>query len=169
VKHKYCLDTSGLSNPVIEMPADIFVSLWPKIISVIEAETLCWNAEISEELSKIPGQVGECLKKCSKTCCLEVDQDHWAWQSYLACVAEWQVTYKEFISEYNGNRKNTIGLNDLSIVALAKTLGLPVVSMEKRNHTQPSQQRMRIPELCDKVDVKHLSFMEFLQAEGITV
>jgi hypothetical protein len=151
------------------MPETIFVSLWPKIISRIEAEVFCWNAEISEELAKIPGQVGECLKKHSKSCCFEVAQSHWNWQAYLTCFTDWQITFKQYISEYNGNRKNTIGLNDLSIVALAKTLELPVVSMERRNHTQPSQQKMRIPELCDKVAVKHLSFMEFLQAEGITV
>jgi hypothetical protein len=37
-----------------------------------------------------------------------------------------KVRHEAVISEYNGNRKNTIGLNDLTIIALAKTLGLPV-------------------------------------------
>jgi hypothetical protein len=61
-----------------------------------------------------------------------------------------------------------VGLKDVSIIALAKTLKLPLVHMEKPNTHQPSQKRMRIPDVCDKEGVKHLTFNEFLRAEGIT-
>ena len=72
------------------------------------------------------------------------------------------------ISEYNGNRKGTVGLNDISIVALAMTLRLPLVSMEKPNVYQPSAKKMRIPDVCKVEGVNHLTFNEFLRAEGIT-
>ena len=45
-----------------------------------------------------------------------------------------QVVYRQFISEFNLNRKDTVGLNDISIVGLAKTLNRPLVSMEKKKH-----------------------------------
>jgi hypothetical protein len=130
---KYCLDTSGFSNPLLEMPDDIHVTLWTQVVNRIETGALCWNAEIAEELKSIPGSVGAVLKKCNGSCCLEIGDDGWPWQEYLKTNEEWRQTYKLFISEYNGNRKRTVGLNDVSIVALAKTLNLPIISMEKRH------------------------------------
>jgi hypothetical protein len=80
-----------------------------------------------------------------------------------------RVTYKDVISEYNGNRKNTVCLNDLSIIALAKTLRLPVISSEKKLQTaQDSRKRQKIPDICDLEAVPHMSFNEFLRKEGIT-
>ena len=168
--HKYCLDTSGLSNPFMDMPEDIYVSLWSNVMSRIDAGVFCWNVEIAEELEGIFGSLGDCLKACNGYCCLEVGIGDWPWQDYLQLVDDWRNQYRPFISEYNGNRKSTVSLNDLSIVALANTLKLPAaVSMEKRNTGHPSSAKLRIPDLCDRVSVRHLSFNEFLAAEGITV
>ncbi|MCY4353483.1 MAG: DUF4411 family protein [Truepera sp.] len=166
--YKYCLDTSAISNPLLEMPEDIYVSLWPQLIAKIESGVFCWNAEIGDELALIFGKVGDCLKSCKGLYCREVGDEDWPWRDYIETVKSWRATYYQFISEYNGDRKNTIGLNDLSIVALAKTLWLPVVSMEKRS-TNSSLKKLRIPDLCDKESIEHLSFNEFLKAEGITV
>ena len=167
--HKYCLDTSGLSNPYLELPEDIFVSLWPKIIAKVNGGVFCWNVEISEELERIPGAVGESLKLARKSCCYEVGVGNWPWDEYIRLINRWRTEYRQFISEDNGNRKNTININDMSIVALAKTLELPVVSMERRNLGPPSQSKLRIPDLCDRESIGHLSFNNFLQAESITV
>ncbi|MBZ0325294.1 MAG: DUF4411 family protein [Alphaproteobacteria bacterium] len=166
--HKYCLDTSGISNPVMELPETIHVSLWSKVVDLIHARVFCWNYEIGEELQSIPGVAGDALKSCNGECCFEISVGDWDWNGYLKRVEDWRTTYHDYISEYNGGRKNTIGLNDLSIVAFAKTLERPVVSMEKRNLGPPSQTRMRIPDLCDKESVQHLTFNEFLAAEGVT-
>jgi hypothetical protein len=79
-----------------------------------------------------------------------------------------KIEYESVISEYNGNRKNTIGLKDLTIIALAKTLGLPVVSSEKKtNSEQDSKKRQKIPDICSKEGVIHMSFNDLLRAEGI--
>lgn len=166
---KYCLDTSGLSNPVMDLPAHIYVSLWPQVEEKISQGFFCWNVEIAEELESIFGPVGDTLKACNGDCCMEVGDDSWPWQEYLQTVEAWRVTYKQYISEYNGNRKRTISLNDLSIVAMAKTISLPVVSMETRNTGQPSTTKLRIPDLCDVENVDHYSFNEFLEAEGVTI
>lgn len=164
---KYCLDTSGISNPIIDLPSDIHTTLWPKVVAAIEGGIFCWNVEIATEMTSIPGFVGESLKNCNGSCCLEVGKGEWPWSEYIKTNTLWQAQFKAFISEYNGNRKDTVGLNDLSIVALAKTLCIPVVSMERRNMGQLSEKKLRIPDLCDKVEVKHLSFNELCRAEGI--
>ena len=166
---KYCLDTSGLSNPAMEMPETIYVSLWAQVTSLIHDEIFCWNVEIAEELSSIYGAAGQALMACNGSCCLEVGVGDWPWPEYIELVNEWSNKYNAYISEYNGGRKNTIGLNDLSIVALAKTLGLPVVSMERQNFGPPSTTKLRIPDLCLIEGVKHYSFNEFLQNEGVKV
>lgn len=127
----------------------------------------CCNTEILEELNSVPGDVGACIQACAGSMCFEVGDDGWPWQEYVEHVDRMRVTYEAVISEYNGNRKRTVGLNDISIIALAKTLGLPLVSMEKPNTFQPSMKRMRIPDVCQKEDMRHYTFNEFLRAEGI--
>jgi hypothetical protein len=164
----YCLDTSGLSNPVENLPEDIFTSLWDRVKKVIEDGKICCNPEILEELGSIDGGLGDCLKACSAAMCYEIGDDKWPWQEYLECVETLKVKYEPVISEYNGNRKGTVGLKDISIIALAMTLKLPLVSMEKPNIYQPSTRKMRIPDVCKVEGVKHLTFNEFLRAEGIT-
>lgn len=152
----------------MEMPEDIHKTLWPSVISRIEAEIFCWNVEIATEMSSIEGAVGAALKVCNGSCCLEVGKGDWDWGAYVKTNNSWRDDYKQYISEYNGNRKNTIGLNDLSIVALAHTLGLPMVSMESPNLGQPSNSKLRIPDLCSLVNVDHYNFTQLCREEGIT-
>ena len=98
---------------------------------------------------------------------MEIEED-WDWTTYLNHYEEMKVRHQAVISEYNGNRKGTIGLNDLTIIALAKTLGLPVVSSEKKTSVdQDSNKRQKIPDICAKEDVDHISFNDLLRAEGI--
>lgn len=167
--NRYCLDTSGLSNPLESMPEDIYGSLWKQVRATIEKGVFCWNAEILDELGSIQGDMGACLAEHGTKFCFEVGDDGWPWQKYLEHFESMRTTHEAVISEYNGNRKNTVGLNDVSIIALAKTLELPVVSMESLNTHQPSEKRMRIPAVCAIEKVKHLSFNGFLRAEGIKI
>ena len=60
-----------------------------------------------------------------------------------------------------------MGLNDISIIALAKATGLPLVSME--SSTGNSAKRKRIPDICDLEEVAHLTFNDFLRRAGIRV
>lgn len=148
------------------MPEDIYSSLWSAVIGVVQSGALCWNAEIGIELESIPGRLGDCLKDC-KEACYDVDRDGWPVHEYLAHVEKMRVSYKGYISEYNGNRKSTVGLNDVSIVAFAKTIGLPLISMESPNRGQRSSTKIRIPDLCELEGVPHLDFNGFLRKEGI--
>ncbi len=59
-------------------------------------------------------------------------------------------------------------MNDLTIIAMAKTLGLPVVSMEKAVSEAPGTKKRRIPNICKAEGVLHLGFNDFLHQEGLT-
>jgi hypothetical protein len=163
----YCLDMSGLSNPLETMPEDIHPILWSRIAQVIVAGKFAVTKEIYDELVTLPGPIGICIQKNCPALQLEVGDDDWEWETYVGHVNRMRSTYKSVISEYNGNRKGTVGLNDVSIVALAKSLALPVISMEAVTF-QASSTKIRIPGLCGLECIEQLTFNKFLRAEGIT-
>jgi Domain of unknown function (DUF4411) len=165
---EYSLDMSGLSAPLEHMPEDIHTALWTEVAKLVEGGKFAVTTEICEELEHLPGPIGECVKKNKANLHLEIEDEDWDWQTYLGHVERMRVTYADFISENNGNRKNTVGFNDLSIVALAKTLALPVISSEKKLHAeQDSKRRQKIPDICDKEGVSHMTFNDLLRKEGI--
>jgi hypothetical protein len=161
-RKRYCLDTSGLSNPLDSMPENIpiYQPIWAHVKAKIESGVFAVNKEIYDELCLLPGQIGACLQNNEDNLLLEVGQD-WDWNTYIEHVNRMRIIHHDIISEYNGGRKGTVGLNDVSIVALAKTLGLPLISMEAASF-QSSDKRVRIPGLCAKEGVEHLTFNDFL-------
>lgn len=161
-KKLYCLDTSGISHPLEIMPESIgmYQHIWSHIRTKIEAGVFAVNAEIYDELCRLPGQVGICLRNNKDNLVLEIGEA-WHWERYVENFEEMRLRHQGIISEYNGNRKGTVGVNDVSIVALAKTLELPIISMESRSF-QSSNTKVRIPGLCDLEGVEHLTFNDFL-------
>ncbi|MEG3617383.1 DUF4411 family protein [Magnetovibrio sp. PR-2] len=164
---RYCVDTSGFSNPLETMPEDIYSSLWQAIYDLIEQGVFAVTPEIYDELILIDGEISNVIEKCEDDMVLEVNDPTWEWQSYVENSNQMNVDHHDFISEYNGNLKGTVGLNDISIIALAKTLELPVISMEVLIQTSPKKRR--IPNVCKIEDVTHLTFNDFLRAEGISL
>jgi len=165
---RYCLDTSGLSNPLEFMPEDIHPHLWSRISNEITNGTFAVTKEIYNELVHLSGQIGTCIQTNEASMVLEIGVGSWNWNHYLSIVSDLRSRYHSVISEYNGNRKGTVGLNDVSIVALAKALGYPVISMESISF-QPSAAKIRIPGLCGLEGVVHHNFNAFLRNEGITI
>ena len=166
---RYCLDTSGISNPLVSMPEDCFGGLWDKVKGLVASGAFCCNAEIAEQYEHIEGSVGECLIEHMPNMLFEVGVGEWDWSGYLQHVNRMTVEYHAYISDYHHNRRNTIDLKDLSIVALAKTLGLPVVSMEGFDGGQTSATKMRIPRLCICEAVQHFTFIELLRKEELSI
>ena len=120
--------------------------------------------EIFEELLRIDGGLGEFLKTCKPVMLHEIGKGDWDWQTYLNHMVRMQETYREWISEYTGGSSKTVCLNDLTIVALAKTLNLPVISMESKIIDANAKKR-RIPNICDMERVQHYTFNDFLRLE----
>jgi hypothetical protein len=159
---------SGISAPLEFMPEDIHTVLWSRVAEVIENGKFAVTTEIYEELVHIPGTIGDCIRNNKDNLQLEIQEENWDWQMYLTHVERMRKAYEHVISENNGNRKNTVCLNDLSIIALAKTLSLPVISSEKKLATaQDSNKRQKIPDICVLESIVHLNFNEFLRREGI--
>jgi len=165
VTKKYCFDTSGISNPLQRMPDDIFPSLWKKVVTIIESGRVAITTEIYDEMVNIRGMVGDCIIRNKQLMVLEVADNAWNWPTYIECVQKLTQTHKMFISEFTGGAKSTVGLNDISIIALAKALNLPVVSEE--SPATNSLKKRRIPDVCRLEQVEHLTFIEFLRRENI--
>ena len=165
---KYCLDTSGLSNPLEAMPEDIHVTLWEAVQAKIVAGEIAVTAEILGEMKHIEGAIGDCLKGNEGGLLLEVNGTDWPVADYIEHATRMQVDHAKFIRENLNMKKGTIGMNDLSIIALAKAMALPVISMEKRKAHQTDKAR-QIPDICDIESVPHMTFSDFLRAEGIKV
>ena len=85
----------------------------------------------------------------------------------LSWLALEQAAWAQVLLAQSGSAK-TICLNDLTIIALAKTLGLPVVSMERLVSEGPGTKKRRIPNICKAEGVEHLSFNDFLRREKLT-
>ncbi len=162
---EYCIDTSGISNPLETMPIDIHETLWSKVTDLLVSGRVSITQEVYDEMVLIPGDVGEAIKKHSDELILDVGDDAWDWQGYIDSSTRMQDDFRDFISEYNKNRKGTVGLNDLTIIAQASVLEVPLVSMESR--VGDAGMKRRIPDICDLIGVRHYNFNDFLRAENI--
>jgi len=164
---RYCIDTSGLSNPLETMPEDIFGTLWENAGGLITSGVFACTTEIFDELVLIPGTIGKLIKHHKSDIIMEIEDSSWNWEGYVKFSGQMNQTHHGFISEYTGGSPKTINLADLSIIALAKTLALPVISMEVDVQNSPTKRR--IPNICKSENIKHLSFTEFLRKEKISV
>jgi hypothetical protein len=162
---KYCFDTSGISNPLESMPEDIHESMWSGFkTKCLASGIIAVTQEIYDEMEHIPGSIGQCIKENKANILMEVGGD-WNWGAYITHVNKMQDDYHDFISEYTGGSKKTVCLNDISIVALAKTLKIPVVSMEEP--VTIGSKKLHIPDVCKLESIEPLRFSEFLRKENL--
>jgi len=71
---KYCFDMSGISNPLEAMPEDIHRSMWAKIKAIFASGQIAVTKEIYDEMTHIPGSVGDCIRDNEQKLVLEVHQ-----------------------------------------------------------------------------------------------
>jgi hypothetical protein len=163
---KYCVDTSGISNPLETMPEDIHESAWKKIKERIIDGEFAVTKEIYDEMVHIVGTVGECIKSSEAELVLEVGEGDWDHETDVTEVTRMQYVYAEFISENSNGRSGTVGLNDISIIALAKALKLPLVHMESAVNNEASKKR-RIPDICKLEAIEDIPFSAYCRKEGL--
>jgi len=145
------------------MPDDIYISVWKKVMECIQENRVAVTLEIYEEMTHIGGTIGTFIGRSKSQMVLDIGDNDWDWGRYADQLRRMQSDHFAFISEYNGGAKQTICLNDLSVVALANALNLPVVSME--SSTGRSLKHRRIPDICRLEDAEHLAFNDFLRRE----
>jgi len=165
---KYCLDTSAFSNPIQGMPEDIYITLWNQVCNLVKSGAFATTTEIYNELTHIPGNLGQCLKDHEAEIKLEVGSGNWDYTAYLANFAALHSKYEPYINGTGGS-KMSLSIPDLSIVVLGKTLSLPVISMEIPCANNPNTKRRKIPDVCATESVAHMTFNDLLRAEGITI
>src|SRR4051794_37942866 len=101
-RKKYCLDTSGLSNPLDSMPEDIlfYQPIWESIQTKIKSGLFAVNTEIYDELCLLPGKIGACISSNKDKLVLEIG-GNWNWSGYLEIFEKMRERHKSIISEYN--------------------------------------------------------------------
>lgn len=169
VKPRYCFDNSALSNPWDRdnLRKSLFPSVWKFVGEKISDGIIAVTKEIFDEMILIDGGLGDFIKQNKSTMLFEIDQNNWDWKGYIKTASRMQNRYKDYISEYGGKgRKGTIDMNDLTTIALANTLSLPVISMEKRIQDLRNSKKRKIPDICDSEHIEHLTFNDFLENEG---
>lgn len=163
---RYCLDTSGFSNPLQSVPEDIYVSLWGQLCDLVRAGQFATTEEVYDELTHLPGELGQCIKDHKSQLVLELGAGEWDWGTYLSLYDQHHVAFEPFISGTGGS-KASLSIPDFSVVILAKTLALPVLSSEIRCAHNVGTKSRKIPDVCDVLGVPHMTFNDLLRAEGI--
>ena len=166
---KFCIDTSAITNPLYSTPEDVYPTLWLRVAEAIESGIFAVTTEIYEELNgSVSGRIGECIDANRTNLVMEIAAGNWSDVEYVEQVTRMQSQYRRFISEYSeGNPAKTVCMNDISIIALSKTLGVPVVSMEASTTT--SERHKRIPDICRLDGIEHLDFNQLLRRIGIAI
>ena len=165
---RYCVDTSGFSTPLERMPDDIYQPIWEMVIGVLETGAVAVTREIYEEMEgSLRGVVGTFIDAHRDLLVLEIGDATWNWQSYRPTLDAMTKAHRAFIAEYS-NRAGNVGLNDLSIIALAKVLDVPLVGMEAKSGPDAKTKR-KIPDVCLIEEVVYLDFNEFLRREGLSL
>ena len=161
---RYCVDTSGLSHPYEEIPEDIHPSLWERVRNTVLAGHVAVTREIFDEMIHINGGLGGYLNANKALVLYEIAQENCNWQAYTRHAARMQTDHQAYIREFCGGSPKTVCLNDISIIALAKTLDVPVLSMGKP--VERNARKRHIPDICVAEGVPHLNFNDFCRGEG---
>lgn len=164
---KYVLDMSGFSNPFEAMPEDIYGSLWAKLRERVVGGIFATTTEVYDELCHIPGHLGQCIKDHEAQLKLEVGSGDWDFATYTQHWNTLHEKYEPWVKGLNG-QKASLSVPDLSVITLARTLALPVVSMEIPCAKDPKARKRKIPDVCALENIVHMTFNDLLRAEAIT-
>ncbi len=127
------------------MPEDVkmFQPMWSSLNAFVRSGAVATTTELYDEMYKITGRFGTCVKQCRADLVLEVDDPTWNGVGYIRQYERMCTEHRQFISEYTHmSSKETISLNDMTVIALAKTLKLPVVSSESSSGNSPFKRRI---------------------------
>ena len=156
---RLCVDTSGLTQPFRTYRQSIFPRLWRDVFEILASGEAAMTQEIFDEITAgrgdaLTNHVGMCRRQ------LVLDVGDQQMSGYINVNSAMIGRHRSFVAEYC-NRDDTVGINDISIIAQAKHLGLPLLSMETSRAN--SQKRRGIPDICATDGVRHLEFQDFLE------
>ncbi len=142
----YCFDTSAwLDGWRRYYPIATFPSLWDRVEALIVAGRVFWAEEVAHEIR---------------------DQDLRDWldphaEAVIETAALWgpaQSILQRFHADFHV--RGIIGA-DPFVIAAAQSRSLLVVTGEKGSSGRP-----KIPDVCDRLNIQHMTFLRMLQQEG---
>ena len=131
-------------------PPTVFPGLWENIEELIDAGGLFAPEEVLVDLQRQDDEVHAWARTQARLF-VPLDDD------IQIATGEILAVYNEWIPE---DRSKNVA--DAFVVALARARGCPVVSGEHWSDS-PYPSRVRIPNVCDGLGVRHMSFLEMVQ------
>ncbi|MBW1796696.1 MAG: DUF4411 family protein [Deltaproteobacteria bacterium] len=150
---KYSIDTSALIN-LSRYPKDIFKGLWIDFDKLCASHVVVSSDAVVDELAVREGD--ELLEWCKQR------------DNFLYPL---DIPMQEALTEVNSrcnlvDHENHRSEGDPFVVAIAYLNDLSVISDEKpRKHPAA---RMKIPDACQEMGLRHLSLFDFIRSEGWT-
>jgi hypothetical protein len=146
----YVIDSSAIIDGRRRYyPPSVFPGLWENIEELIARGELIAPDEVYADLERKDDEVHAWAKNQNGLFIPLNDDIQIATTDVLAAYPEW----------IPPDRSKNVA--DAFVVALARVRGCPVVSGEKWTDS-PYPERNKIPNVCDGLDVVHLSFLQML-------
>jgi hypothetical protein len=133
--------------------SDVFKPQWDFIEGLLERGVIVAPRKVEVELKKWCTEIPEMTAWLKKNAHIFVDMS-----------SEQLIASKPILAEYEvyGTTENYVG--DLSVISLAKCMGIAVLSLEGKK-PQNSYRRPKIPNVCDEFKVDCYSVTGFLRQE----
>ena len=148
---RYCLDTSALMDGWIRWyPHETFPALWHRIDQAIASGTLCAPDEVLREIEKRDDSLHAWAKARTQ---LFVPID----DAIQLAVAQILGSYPTFVDNRRGRSQG-----DPWVVALAQVNSCTVVTAEKH---ATNGKAVKIPNVCDGLGVRHVSFLGMMREQ----
>lgn len=150
-KPTYCIDTSGLTAGFYGVyRASQFINLWERVSDLVAAGRLVAPMAIYQELQRQDDDLYQWVKT-RKTMFIA--------ESTEQLTVTFQIA-KDF--PQLARRHAAAKPGDPWVIALAKLNGYAVVSNEKTG----SKENPKIPHICARYAIRHLTFTELVHIEG---
>ncbi len=150
------------------MPPDIHKSMWASIVGLIKGGIIAVTPEIYSELLRFDfPMASNFIADHEKELLLDFETSSWEWSSYVSHLASMLEKYHDYLSENQRFSRKTVCENDLTTIALAKSMNLPLVSMESKIDPKAIL-KLHIPDVCEREHVEHLWLNDFLRKEKLS-
>ena len=149
---EYTFDTCVFIELFRRYPEDIFVSIWELIEGMLLENRIIIIKDVVDELSRIHDKVYEYVKERKKNI-FELTEDV---QVILKNII---IRFPDWVNPYNMSNAA-----DPCLVALGKTFNLKVITQETIKGN-----KLRIPYICNKIDVRCGNLIDFLRENRVRV
>lgn len=152
---EYVVDTSALIEGWQKYPSDVFASLWVNIGEMINDGKIVAPEEVKNELSVGGDDLFDWCKNFP--------------DFFLKIEADVQMSVTNLLK--NPEHQKLLNLKtpsiynaDVWVIGTAQTKKLTIIHEEKLL-TSPSPYRNKIPNVCNDLNISHLSFLDFIKQQ----